>query len=386
MAIRKRNGVYFVDFRYNHPVTGESSRFRRMTGHGTTKKEAEKLELLWRREVSTPPAPVVKLAAFSGFAKKWLDTYLKTNRKHSYYRTSEQIIRVHLVPFFGDRELRSVEPEQVEEYKAAKVAALSAKTVNNHIGVLSMIFRKAVEWGYCERNPVTGVGLLRLPPQEFKFWDRQQSDAFLAALGEAEPAWVPFFLCALRTGMRLGELFALRWDDLDFVKRQVRVVWSYTHKRLGSPKNGKGRTIPMSPELADALRGSRHLRGPLVFCRDEGGYLTRDMVKHPFDRATRKAGLQAIRLHDLRHSFASQLVMAGVPLTAVKEYLGHSDLTMTMRYAHLSPTAHHDYVARLDGGGEHGAGQVQAAGSASPGGSSWAPGGHKTPFEVIATS
>jgi len=295
MAIRKRNGVYFVDFRYNDPANGESRRFRRMTGHGTTKKEAEKLEMEWRREVTTPPAPVVKLAAFSGFAKKWLETYLKTNRKHSYYRSTEQIVRVHLVPFFGDRDLREIEPEQVESYKAAKVVKLSAKTVNNHIGVLSILFKKAVDWGYADRNPVTGVGLLRLPPQEFKFWDRQQSDAFLVAVRETEPGWYGFFLCALRTGMRLGEVLALRWDDVDFVKRQIRVVWNFTHGKLDSPKNGKGRTIPMSPELAESLRGSRHLRGPLVFCQEDGSYLTRDIVKHPFNRATKKAGLSAIQ-------------------------------------------------------------------------------------------
>ena len=229
--------------------------------------------------------------------------------------------------------------------------------------------------------------MLRLPPQEFKFWDRQQSDAFLDALLQVVPSYHPFFLCALRTGMRLGELFALRWDDLDFVKRQLRVVWNWTHGKLDSPKSGRGRSIPMSPELVDALRDHRHLRGRLVFCREDGSYLTRDMVKHPFDRATRKAGLPAIRLHDARHSFASQLVMAGVPLTAVKEYLGHADLSMTMRYAHLSPSAHHDYVARLDGGGGPSADhESQAAGSAKAGGTGWAPDGHKAPLEVIAFS
>ncbi len=255
-----------------------------MTGHGTSKREAERLELQWRREVTTPPAPVVKMAAFSGFAKKWLDTYIKTDRKHSYYRSTEQILRVHLVPYFGDQDLRTVEPEQVEAYKAAKVAGLAPKTVNNHIGVLSILFKKAVDWGYCDRNPVTGVGMLRLPPQEFRFWDRQQSDAFLDALLQVDPSYHPFFLCALRTGMRLGELFALRWDDLDFVKCQLRVVWNWTHGKLDSPKSGRGRSIPMNPELVDALRDHLHLRGRLVFCREDGSYLSRDMVKHPFDR------------------------------------------------------------------------------------------------------
>ncbi|MFA4844936.1 MAG: tyrosine-type recombinase/integrase [Patescibacteria group bacterium] len=275
--------------------------------------------------------------------------YVRTNRKHSYARSTEQELRVHLVPFFRDADLRAITPELVARYKAVKAKELAPKTVNNHIGVLSMLFRKAVEWGYCERNPVTGTGLLSLPPQEFRFWDREQSDAFLAAVEVTDPGWYAFFLCALRTGMRLGELCALRQEDLDFVKRQVHVVWNYTHGKLGTPKSGHGRLLPMSPRLSEVLRSRRHLRGSLVFCKPDGGFLTRDMVKHPFDRATRKAGLPSIRIHDLRHSFASQLVMAGVPLTAVKEYLGHADLKMTMRYAHLSPAAREQYVGVLDG-------------------------------------
>jgi len=369
MAVRKRNGVYFVDFRYQDPITGQGKRFRRTTGRGTTKKEARELEIRWRQEVLRPPAPPRKRAAFSGFAKHYLDTRVRTACKPSTVRSYEQILRVHLVPFFGDRDLREIDSELVAVFKATKAATHSAKSVNNMIGVASTLFKYAVRWRYCEVNPVTGIGLLKLPPQEFSFWDREQSDAFLAALEETEPRWLPFFLCALRTGMRLGELFALRWDDVDFVKGQVRVVWNYIRGELGTPKSGHGRSIPMSPRLAEVLRDHRHLRGPLVFCTEQGDYLTRDMIKRPFERAVRKAGLPMIRLHDQRHSFASQLVMAGVPLVAVQQYLGHSELSMTMRYAHLSPAARQAYVQVLDG--------EDVAGPPSLG-SAWAQSGHKT--------
>jgi site-specific recombinase XerD len=94
-----------------------------------------------------------------------------------------------------------------------------------------------------------------------------------------------------------------------------------------------------------------------VFLSDQGKVLDSNRIKHPFWACQKAANLQRIRFHDLRHSFASQLVMAGVPLIAVQQYLGHSDLAMTMRYAHLSPSARLDYVARLDGGAPQNRGQ-----------------------------
>ena len=104
----------------------------------------------------------------------------------------------------------------------------------------------------------------------------------------------------------------------------------------------------MAPRLIDILKDHRHLKGKLVFSRPNGAHLTRDIVKHPFDRVTRAAGLHRIRIHDTRHSFASQLVMAGVPLKAVAELLGHSETRITERYAHLAPAALQSYVDVLD--------------------------------------
>ena len=116
MAIRKRKGVYFVDFRYTDPITQERRRFRRTTGKGTTKKEATELEFRWRQEVLRPPAPARKRAAFSGFCKHYLDTHVRTNCKPSTVRGYEQHMRVHLVPFFGDADLRLIDAEQVARF------------------------------------------------------------------------------------------------------------------------------------------------------------------------------------------------------------------------------------------------------------------------------
>lgn len=351
MAIRRRNGVYFADIRITHPITQERLRLRRSCGKGTNKKEARELEARWRREMEAPrepTTPTIKTDTFRRFAWRWFEIHIETNGKPSYARSTEQILRCHLVPTFGDVELRTVSSEAVALFKARQAKKLAPKTVNNHLGTLSRLFRSAMEWGYVERNPVTGVGLLKFPPHEFRFWDAEQSEAFLATALRVDPEWHAFFLCALRTGLRLGELFALRWGDVDLVKRALHVRQSWSHGHLTTPKSGRGRSLPVSPELAGVLHAHRHLCGELVFCQRDGNYLTRARAKHPFWRCTRLAGLPLIRLHDLRHSFASQLVMAGVPLVAVQQYLGHSDLAMTMRYAHLSPDVRKDAVARLD--------------------------------------
>lgn len=374
MAIRKRGDRWYIDFRFNDPVTGQTRRFKRSTGPGTTKREAVELERAWRQEVEQPPEAQVHSAAFSGFAHHWLETHIRVNRKPSYFRSTEQSLRCHIVPFFGDADLRHVGPETIARYKAAKVKVLANKTVNNHLGVISVMFNHAIDWGYADTNPVKKTGLLQVVPQEMKFWDKDQSDAFLEAVQQTSPDLYAFFLAALRTGCRIGELFALRWDDVDFVKSQLHVVQNYTHGQTVSPKSNRARVIPMSDRLAEVLKAHRHLRGPLVFCQDSGAHLNRDRVKHPFWRAIRKAGLRTIRLHDLRHSFASQLVMAGVPLTAVKELLGHATLEMTMRYAHLSPDAKHAYVGRLDA---IETGTAVAGGSDPTGRPSWSQNGPK---------
>lgn len=339
MAEKRPNGIYRANFTYRDPTTGASRRYRRSLG--TRKRsDAQRLEAQLRLQLETHPKEVShqKQAPFSGFARKWLDDYVQTDCKPSYHRSSEQIIRVHLYPFFRDTDLRHIDVEQVQTFKAQQAGLeLSPKTINNQLGVLSSIFSKAIDYGYAEANPVLKVTPLSVPPKALQHWQKHESDAFLAKVRELRPEWFPFFLCALRTGLRLGELLALRWKDVDFAKGRIRVVQSFTHGRLGSPKSGKMRGVPMTQPLADALRGHRHRKGELVFCDEDGGFLNRNKVKHPFWVCARAAEVPVIRIHDLRHTFASQLVVAGVSLAVVQKFLGHSDIRMTMRYAHLGP-------------------------------------------------
>ena len=155
-------------------------------------------------------------------------------------------------------------------------------------------------------------------------------------------------MAQLRTGMRLGELRALRWDDVDLVAGRIVVRYSAWEDIVGTPKTDSTREIPLSDDARKALKLHRRPGVLLVFCDKKGEMQPRDVCNWPLWRACRRAGLRQIGWHVLRHSFASQLIMRGRSLKEVQELLGHTSITMTMRYAHLAPNVLRDAVQVLD--------------------------------------
>jgi integrase len=363
MFIRKLNGVWYLDFYYFDPSTLQRRRCRRSTGLGATRSNRQSALAMAAQVRSVllqptkaaqpegqgkPPGEPRKRAPFSGFAKLFYDNHAVPTLRPSTIRAYEQIIRVHLHPCFGDTDLRDICVETVERFRARQLKGRSAKTVNNQLSLLSTIFAKAVQWGYCETNPVRG-SMLKVPETEMMFWESRDQEAFLREVCEGYPGWAPFFVTALFTGMRLGELLALSWRDVSFDRDQILVRRSFSHGALTGTKSGKGRALPMHPRVKAALLAHRHLKGRLIFCDGKGGYLRRDMVKGPMERSIRRAGVPRIRIHDLRHTFASQAVIQGVPLPQVQQWLGHADIRTTMRYAHLAPAMGHGWIRRLGG-------------------------------------
>lgn len=282
---------------------------------------------------------------FRKFAWEWFETYPKANgNKPSEVTNKEIILRLHLVPFFDNKDMREFTILDVDRYKAAKVTDLSAKTVNNHVVVLKKLFNSAVEWGRMDHNPIANAKKLRAEEYEWDWLNREESEAFLAKCDER---WYPFFATLLWTGMRLGEALALRWEDIVWRSETIRVRRSLYRGQYVAPKSGKGRDIPMNTRLIDVLKGLRHLKGELVFCTADGKSLDPANIKRPMATALKRAGLRQVRVHDLRHSFASQMVAAGVPLKAVQELLGHADIKMTLRYSHLGPSDRRNAVETL---------------------------------------
>ncbi len=360
MAVKRWRGKWVVDF-----TTDDGQRVRRRSPV-QTRRAAAAFEADLRGQVdaagqddsstsmgcSDPPGTTL-----GEFAIDWLETYARVNNKRSEVVAKESILRVHLLPVFGNRHLHEIGARDVERYKAAKLRGdggrrpLTAKTVNNHLSVLRKLLSTAVEWDLLHRLPT--IRRLKAKPPGFDWLRPGESRRFLEAVERHYPQWSALFHVALRTGMRRGEIFALRWADVDLVTRTIRVEHSVYRGRLDTPKSGRRRVAPMTGALTQRLRDHRArtmLRSDFLFPGEDGGLTQhQDHVDRPLRGALKRAGLRRIRFHDLRHSFASQLVSAGRSLKEVQELLGHRDLQATMVYAHLAPERLRDAVEALEG-------------------------------------
>ena len=281
-----------------------------------------------------------------------MTNYAAVNNKRSEQMAKRRMLDTHLIPYFGRMLLSEIRVRQIEAFKAAQQEGgmhgrkLKAKTINNNLAVLSRMLNCAVEWEYLESAPK--VRWLKAQRVQMRFLEFEDADRLLQA---AEPGLErTMMLVALRTGLRIGELLALRWDDVDLQRRQVHVRQSSMRGHIDTPKSGRSRIVPMTEEVERALRGYRHLRGPLVFCNPDGTHLTDNQTKRHLYRACRKAFLGPFGWHTLRHTFASHLAMRGAPIKAIQELLGHATIDMTMRYAHLSPAAKNQAIDLLERG------------------------------------
>lgn len=303
----------------------------------------------WMAEVLNPaPAPSTKASPTLAEFEPQFMNYSETNNKPSTVCAKRSVLDTHLLPYFGTMRLEAITPAEIEKYKAVRVrAGLSPKSVNNQLTVLRKLLNLAAEWGELGHAP--RIRALRDEPKEIRFLSFDEEPRFLAA---APREWFPMVHTALKTGLRVGELLALKWEDVDLVVGRLVVRRTLWRGFEGSPKGGRSREVSLSDNAIAVLKGHRAatlLKSPYVFCSANGDRLTHSEVKNVVPSICKKAGLaKRLTTHDLRHSFASHLVMRGVTLKAVQELLGHTSIEMTLRYAHLSPDVKRDAVKLLD--------------------------------------
>jgi integrase len=349
-ATGRTNAAWMIDVDFEHP-DGRKQRVRKIspvqTKRGAEEYERSVRQALLSGKFGREEEAEKECPRFDQFAEEFVSTYAVVNNKPSEVSAKRVNLNNHLGPVFGKKRLDEISARDVEAYEAAKLKqGLSPKSVNNQLAVLGRMLRIARRWELLDRVPE--IALLSLPPQEFDFLDFGEADRLITG---ADSRWRPMITLALRTGLRLGELRALRWEDVDLVAGRLVVRRAAWKSVIGTPKSGRSREVDLSDQALSALKSHRHLRGSLVFCSEDGGLLTEGACKRPVWRACRKAGIRRIGWHVLRHTFASHLVMRGAPLKAVQELLGHADIKMTMRYAHMSPDARREAVRLLDGHG-----------------------------------
>ena len=341
MSARKIRGHWYVDLRY------EGRRFRKRspddTRAGAIAYEATVRSRLARGEPVVPPPPSPPPPRFEAFAWRWFHTYVETNNKPSEQKAKRLILRNHLIPAFGKQTLDAITPLTVEEFKAARLKrGLAPKSINNFLAVLGKCLRSAEEWGELDRAP--RIKLLRVPPQRFDFLSRDEAVCLIEAAQE-EP-WRAMITVALHTGLRIGELVALDWSDVDCEAGLLTVRRSAFRRHIVSTKSNRIRHVPLTSEAREALRTIERPPGP-VFRRSDRA-IDDQVARRFLTTLGPQLGFSRLGWHMLRHTFASQLVTAGVSIKAVQELLGHSDVRTTMRYAHLAPSALRDAVRVLE--------------------------------------
>ena len=235
---------------------------RELLSQGPTERSAGKEE---KKEEEEETAKASRTLA--AFATDFMEKYAVANNKPSEIQSKRMILTLHLIPALGHLRLDQVRGAEIEGYKSGKLkGGLAAKTVNNHLIVLRRMLGLAAEWGELDRVPV--VKWLKVPEAEFDFLDFEEAERLLAAVEEGE--WRTMVLLAIKTGLRQGEILALRWTDVDLVAGHLVVRQSATRGIVTTPKNGKSRKIPLAPSVLTALKSHRHLRGKLVFCAGTG--------------------------------------------------------------------------------------------------------------------
>ncbi len=346
---------------------------KRRSLYGKTRKEAQDKLRGALRDVDLGLDLVAGRQTVEQFMIRWLEDVARPKLRPSTLKSYESYVRLHIIPTLGHHRLTKLTPQDVQTFLNAKSATgLSPRTVQYIRAILRRALGQAVKWGLVGRN----VAALVDPPRSVrKLVEPLSADharAFIAAT--ASDRLGPLFHVAIASGLRQGELFGLRWQDVDLNAGTLTV--RHAMQRVNGkptfvePKTALSqRTVTLPASAVAALRaqrtcqienrllaGSRWQDWGLVFSSTIGTPLEPSNVGHRLHKLLEGAGLPRQRFHDLRHCAASLLLAGGVAPRTIMGILGHSQIGLTMNtYAHLSPGLERDAAAAL--------GAILAAGS-----------------------
>lgn len=330
--------------RYREMITIEGTLFKSPWSIRKTdaqKWKAQKISDREKSQLSGRGYFVQDKISFSEYAEKWLKIKIIPHKSASTAYNYESMLRVHCLPVIGSRLLHEI------GHKEANIIVMNLRAngnnnqgINHIITVLKQVLKEAEKEGIIEKSGLTHFNRLKVKDDAWAYWEEMEINRFY--LKTKDLPLSPIFITALYTGMRRGELSGLKWDCIDFANN--RIIVRRVRDRHGlrdTTKTGKARLIPINHSLRPILLSlfqKRASDNQLVFLKEDGTPVNAHHLGRDFDKYQKLVqGIKRIRFHDLRHTFASQFVMKGGSIYTLREILGHTDVKMTQRYAHLSP-------------------------------------------------
>jgi len=370
-CIRKRsvNSWTIVIFLGKDPISGKK-RYKSKSVRGT-RKTADAVLTRLLHELNTGTYIEPSKATVADYLPQWLE-FVEPKVSAKTFERYREIVERKLIPKIGSIKLAELQPLHIQNYYARELkqgrsdgqGGLSAQTVLHHHRVLREALGRAVKWGILPRNPADSVEPPKPQRKEMKTLTEKQT-ALMLVKAAGTRLYVPLLL-AVTSGMRRGEFLALRWADIDCDSGIACVQRSLEQTndglRFKPPKSGKGRPIVLLPLTLEVLTAHRleqdwrkHVLGEayqdedLVCCQEDGSVWPPDNFSASYASFGRRAGLNGVRLHDMRHTHATQLLGQGVHPKIVSERLGHSTIGITLDiYSHVIPGMQAEAAEKMD--------------------------------------
>ena len=316
MAIREREGKYFIDYYANGRRVREVISGSRGLAEKVLRKRQSAVDE--NRYLDIRRTEKVR---FEDFANEYIENHSKPNNRSWEQAEAHNIKR--LKAYFSGKFLNEITPLDVEKFKAYAVGEVSQATVNRALALLSSMFNRATNWKrFNGVNPVKGIRFYK-EQGRLRYLEKEEIAKLIANCSGHLKSIVTI---ALFTGMRKSEILNLKWRDVDF---NHDIIYLY------QTKNGEKREVPMNALVKSTLiKVEKNPESQYIFANRKGRPHTN--IRKSFFTALTKCDIINFRFHDLRHTFASQLAMSGVDINTIRELMGHKTLKMTLRYSHLS--------------------------------------------------
>lgn len=354
---RRSDGQWCATITVGYTDTGKR---KRRTVYGTTKGAVQEKLLALQSAAATGVLTEPTQLTLARFLDRWLSDVQKPNIRRGTHARYASLIKIHIVPNVGGMRLSKVQPIVVQNlYSRLAKNGASGRTCELVHAVLHKAFNQAVHWKYLTRNPCDAVQRPKPRKKAIHYYSAEEVGRFLDAAKKDRLA--ALYVLAITTGLRQGELFGLKWRDVDWNKGAIavrRTIEDVGGKlTVGEPKTDKGRRRVDLPQLAvTALKDHRKRMfnegnaGDWVFCDTSGGLLRRsNVIRRSYEPTIKRAKIPRIKFHDLRHTAATLLLLQGVHPKVVQERLGHATIAITLdTYSHVLPSLQQEAAAKLD--------------------------------------